>query len=399
MQTERKKLHVMHIPRWFPHRDDPMLGLFVNNHLHCLAGKCENSVLFMHFVEKQETVYKVSNPTEDPWFNCTIFIRKASNGSGLLNSLINGFRYITAFRRGYKMIRLRYNKPDLVHVHVLTRPAIPAILLKWVYGIPYLISEHWSRYFPEHNSFHGFLKKKVTKTVITNAEMLLSVSAALYQAMELQGLNHQHHYTLANAVDTDLFKPSEFRPESQKTRLIHISCFEDKSKNISGLLRAMQIVKAQGIALTLDLVGDGIDRAEMEILAGNLGLNHDEAIFHGTLQPEEVVKLLQQSDFLIQTSHYETFSTVVAESLACGIPVLSTPVGIFPEIFEPGLGLMIPGSSHDDIAKTIVLAINQKGSFDPDTMRSVAINRFSNESVGKTLFAYYTRIMSASTQK
>ncbi|MBE0663701.1 MAG: glycosyltransferase [Bacteroidales bacterium] len=398
MQTERQKIHVLHIPRWFPHRDDSMWGLFVKNHLLCLAGKCENSVLFLHFVEKQAAVFYMVNTIDDSYYNCTIYIRKATGGIGLLNNLINGFRYFTACWRGYKTIRLKRNKPDLVHVHILTRPAIFALLLKWFHGIPYLISEHWSRYFPEHNAFHGFFRKKITRFILKRSEMLLPVSASLYQAMEVHGLNHRHHFTLANAVDTDLFKPSETKPQNTVTRLIHISCFEDKSKNISGLLKAMQLLKAQNIPVTLDLVGDGIDRIEMEALATNLGLSQHEAIFHGTLQPKMLVKLLQQSDFLIQTSFYETFSTVVAESLACGIPVLSTPVGIFPEIFKPDLGLIIPGSSPDVIVNSIVLAISKKGSFDSSAMRNIAIERFSNESVGKALFEKYESIISASTK-
>lgn len=394
MQTDRQKIHVLHIPRWFPHREDPMLGLFVSNHINCLAGKCENSLLYLQFVEKQDAVFDIVNSTEDSYFNCTIYIRKATGRFKFLNNLLNGFRYFNAFRRGYNMIRLRKNKPDLVHVHVLTRPAFFALVLKWLHGIPYLISEHWSRYFPEHNAFHGLCRKIITQFILKRSEMLLCVSASLYKAMKAHGLTHQHHFTLANAVDTELFKPSGTRPDSKVTRLIHISCFEDKSKNISGLLKALQLLKSQNIAITLDLVGDGIDRAEMEALATKLGLGRDEVIFHGTLQPGILVKLLQQSDFLIQTSRYETFSTVVAESLACGIPVLSTPVGIFPEIFEPDLGLMIPGSSPDDIARSVVQAVSKKGNFDSAAMRKIAIQRFSNESVGKALFERYSSIIS-----
>lgn len=394
MQTGQKKIHVLHIPRWFPHREDPMLGLFVSNHLQCLAGKCENSLLYLQFVEKQNAVFEIVNSDEGSSFNCTVYIRKARGRFKFLSALLNGFRYFNAFRRGYNIIRLRKNKPDLVHVHVLTRPAIFALLLKLLHGIPYIISEHWSRYFPEHNAFQGFCRKRITQFILRHSEMLLCVSASLYKAMKAHGLNHQQHFTLANAVDTDLFKPSGDRPDSKVTRLIHISCFEDKSKNISGLLMALQILKSKSIAISLDLVGDGIDRAEMEALATKLGLGPDDVIFHGTLQPGILVKLLQLSDFLVQTSRYETFSTVVAESIACGIPVLSTPVGIFPEIFEPDLGLIIPGNSPDDIAGIVIQAVSRKGNFDSTAMRRIAIQRFSNESVGKELIERYSSIIS-----
>ena len=380
---------MLHIPRWFPHRDDPMLGLFVKNHVASLAGKCKNSILYLHFVESQERVFQIEQSNEDDVFSCIAYIRKSNCKLGL-NQLINAARYFKAFRRCYRIVKQWAGQPDLTHVHVLTRPAIPALWLKYFHGIPYLISEHWSRYFPGHNDFKVAIRKCITRQAIKKSKALICVSESLYKAMNAHGLYHKRHFTVPNVVDTTLFKPAEEAVLNEVTKLIHISCFEDKSKNISGLLKAIQALRSEGVRLFVDFVGDGPDKSNLENLAQQLGLTENEVRFHGLLMPELVKSKLQQADYLIQTSHYETFSTVVAESLACGVPVISTRVGIFPEIFNRGIGIAIQSTEPDEIAKSIALAINTRGSYNRKAMTEIANKLFSNESVGETLVSIYT---------
>lgn len=388
---------MLHIPRWYPHRDDPMLGLFVKNHVASLEGKCKNSILYMHFVENQEKVIQFEQSKGDDIFLCIAYIRKSSLKLFFLNQLINAFRYFRAFRRSYRLVEKGEGKPHLVHVHVLTRPAIPALWLKYFQSIPYLISEHWSRYFPEHNDFKGLVRKGLTQLAIQKAMALVCVSGSLYQAMNAHGFYHKKYYTVPNVVDTKLFKPAEESVMNEITKLIHISCFEDKSKNISGLLKAIHVLKTEGIRVAVDLLGDGPDKDNLESLAQQLELTENEVRFHGMLMPAFVKSKLQEADFLIQTSYYETFSTVVVESLACGVPVISTPVGIFSEIFNPEIGFLIPSTTPDEIAKSIVLAISSQGKYNKMAMTEIARKLFSNESVGESLFAIYLEILKKNT--
>ena len=41
------------------------------------------------------------------------------------------------------------NLPDLVHVQVALKAGLIALYLKWKYRIPYVLTEHWSGYYPE----------------------------------------------------------------------------------------------------------------------------------------------------------------------------------------------------------------------------------------------------------
>lgn len=393
MQTDRSKINVLHIPRWYPNHHDPMPGLFAKNHIDSLIGRCSNSVLYLHFSTKQAGRFVIEKSETNDVFTCIIYIKKASCRIVFISQLINAFKYWQAFLKGYRLVRTIRNTPDIVHVHVLTRPAIPALYLKWKYGIPYLISEHWSRYFPEHNGYKGFIRKKLTHLALKKSEALICVSVALQKAMQKHGLQHNNHFIIPNIVDTKLFQPTNEKPLSKAPELIHISCFENKSKNISGLLEAIALLKSNKIRVKLHLAGDGEDKPELERYAKELGLNSQDIIFHGLLMPEELANKLRNADFLIQTSNYETFSTAVVESLACGVPVISTPVGIFPEIYEPSIGIMIPSGKADDIAHAIETAGNRKYDYNTDYLQSITDKQFSKESIGKALTGIYLSVI------
>ncbi len=54
----------------------------------------------------------------------------------------------------------------------------------------------------------------------------------------------------------------------------------------------------------------------------------------GATPPEEVPWWVNAADAVLVTSERESFGLAVLEALACGVPVLSTPVGVAPELLE-----------------------------------------------------------------
>ena len=74
------------------------------------------------------------------------------------------------FRRNVAY-KVKNGQPDMCHVHVLSRTAVLALYLKTLHQIPYLITEHWSRYFPQNvkkGSYKGFFRKIFTKIAYNN---------------------------------------------------------------------------------------------------------------------------------------------------------------------------------------------------------------------------------------
>src|SRR5690606_28344692 len=125
-----------------------------------------------------------------------------------IESLIKAYRYYRAQHKAYTYYIEKYNTPDIVHVHVLTRSALLALYLWKFKKIPYLISEHWSGYFPQNGAYKGFLKKAFTKYVIKNTKAVSTVSEYLAKAMKKHGLN-SHYEIIPNVVATSIFKPKK----------------------------------------------------------------------------------------------------------------------------------------------------------------------------------------------
>lgn len=79
---------------------------------------------------------------------------------------------------------------------------------------------------------------------------------------------------------------------------------------------------------------------KLQSLAERNGLT-GKVFFKGTIAHENLPLYYSAADLTIIPSHYESFGLVALESLACGTPILSGPVGVVPE--------MIPEGGHNSL--------------------------------------------------
>lgn len=393
MKHQSGTIHVLHIPRWYPHRGDPMLGLFVRNHIESLTGRCENSVLYLQFVEDQKDVCDIVPVLENNVFNCTAYIRKATTGFRFINPLLNAIRYFRAFFKCWKLIKRSRGKHDLVHVHVLTRTGLLALLLKILTRSPYVITEHWTRYLPNMNTFGGFFRKVLTRWVVSQAGAVMPVTANLRDAMLAHKLRNQNYVVVPNVVDVEKFKPALDKKTQSKKVFVHLSCFTDKQKNISGILRVMKALSQIRTDFVLKLIGDGEDFEQMKSLANQFELSDEIVIFTGLKQDEELVELLNHADLMIMFSNFENLPVVILESYACGVPVISTRVGGIHEHLNDSLGRLIPARHESGFLKVLNDFLDNPQQYDPVRIREYAVSHFSREVIGDSLMMVYTNVM------
>lgn len=374
MDADRK--HIVFLARWYPHRYDPMFGLFVQRHAEAAAFYNDISVVYVHPDNQNGIVDETINNVR----TIRVYFKQSKS------KIINLLRFFKANNKALK----RLCKPDIIHVHILTRLGIIARWQKLVHGIPYIITEHWSRYLPG-NDFSGFFRKWATKIVVRHASVVTTVTENLAKAMQNHGLKNPNYMVLPNVVDTNLF---QIKPHENATpKIIHISCFEDKSKNISGLLESLKILRDKGIAYQAVLVGDGMDYEAMKQKATFLHLN-DNVTFTGMLQGQELVDVLASGDFLVLSSNYENMPVVILEAFACGLPVVSTNVGGISEIVNESNGLLVPPHDAEKLANAMQKMLESYQNYDANTLRDSIIKKFSNEAVGKLLNSLYSTTLS-----
>lgn len=374
MNDDRK--HIVFLARWYPHRYDPMFGLFVQRHAEAAALYNDISVVYVHPDNQNDIVDETINNVR----TIRIYFKQSKS------KIINLLRFFKANNKALK----RLCKPDIIHVHILTRLGIIARWQKLVHGTPYIITEHWSRYLPG-NDFSGFFRKWATKIVVKHASVVTTVTENLATAMKNHGLKNLNYMVLPNVVDTNLFQIKQH--ENAIPKIIHISCFEDKSKNISGLLESLKILRDKGIAYQAVLVGDGMDYEAMKQKATFLHLN-DNVTFTRMLQGQELVDVLASGDFLVLSSNYENMPVVILEAFACGLPVVSTNVGGISEIVNESNGLLVPPHDAEKLANAMQKMLERYQNYDANTLRNSIIKKFSNEAVGKLLNSLYSTTLS-----
>lgn len=375
-------MKILFLSAWYPNRYDPMPGLFVKQHAEVLANEHEVAVLYVHAVKKGkwEVIHFVENGVD------TTIVYYPSFPSLVLKAVY----FLKAHWRGFAVLKERNGTPDLIHVNILTRCGAIGLLFKLVYGIPYVITEHWSRYLPVRNNYKGFLRKWLTQLVVRKSNGIVTVSEAVKTAMQMNKLNHPCFDVIYNGVDTDFFSPTN-REEAQTRVFSHISCFDDGAKNISGLVKTIFKLSKARQDFKLYLAGEGPDKAKIETLATSLGLTDKFIIFTGLLEGNQLVEVYQKSLFTVLFSNYENMPVVVAESFACGVPVIATKVGGIPEVSNENNGILVSPGNEEELLQAMNFMLDNTSAFNPEKIRQFALENFGKASFLDKYNRFYQR--------
>lgn len=380
--------YILFLPAWYPNRFDNMFGLFVQRHAQTSATDNQVIVLYVFGNEGKEEKGTVIKQTD----NLTEYIRyysKFSSGIQWIDSPIRFFQYFYQSFALFKKIKAMHGLPRLAHVNILTRAGIVAFLLKKWYKIPYVITEHWSRYQPYPGTYKGFLRKWITKIVVKNASALSTVTRHLYGAMSEFGLVNPHFMVINNVVDVHLFTPKWEANQSAPIKFINLTCFEDKSKNISGLISAIQKLANKRYDFLCYLVGEGQDWKWLKKMSDDLGLTDQYIVFTGKLEGESLVNKIRECDFLVSSSHYENMPVVISEAFACGLPVLSTDVGGIREHINQENGILIPKNDPSELVNGLNLMLDSCRNYNQEKIRDYALKNFSPGAVALQLESLY----------
>lgn len=378
-------MHILFLPRWYPHRYDPMPGLFIRRQAEAVSACCEVAVLYVHSDKHASNLYEIDFAEENGIHVLRVYYRESH--LPILSGFLKIFRFYRAHILGFQV--LRSFQPDLLHVHVLTREGIVALLNKFRRGTPYVISEHWSRYLPASNTFRGGFRKMITRRVVKSSAAMITVSETLKNAMLKFRLENPNFFVVPNPVETNLFTIDRRHQGNNRKRIIHISCFEDRPKNISGFLDAVKNLSEKRSDFACYLIGDGPEFSLWRTRAEETGLLGKTVFFTGLKEQQELVTEIQAADFMVLSSNYETFGTVVIECLACGIPVVATNVGIVPEVIRENNGIIVPAGDGKALENAINEMLDHCDSYDPQAIRNTILNKFDNETIGKQLLEVY----------
>ena len=189
---------------------------------------------------------------------------------------------------------------------------------------------------------------------------------------------------MRNVVDTEVFTAAPHEKHGGPVRLLTVGALAEK-KGQAHLLDALAELSTRREA-TLDLVGGGELREELEAQARRLGLT--EAVrFHGEVPKERVAELMGDADLFVLPSLHENLPCVLIEAMASGLPSVATRVGGVPELVDPQAGVLVAPADSAALAGAVEAALDR--DFDRAEIARRARERYSYDAVASDWSAVY----------
>ena len=382
-----RKPDILFIASWYPTSYKPFNGDFIQRHARAVAGFCNVTVIHVDSAEQKEP-FVVHDRQNEKVREIIVFHKKIKEGWGVLRPLLNLYKKLSAF----KLALRKAGKPDAAHLNVLFPGAVFALYLKWKHNVPFIVTEHWTKFLPSSKASFGFLEKRIIKTAVSAAGYVCPVSKDLMNNMVKQGFKGNYK-VIPNVVDTNVFYP-DFgnREETDTFRYIHVSGMLDKHKNISGMLRAFINAYSRQPDIRLTFVG-GDDVEKYRKIVKDAGIPEGVITFAGVVPYAKVAEYLRRHDALLMFSNYENLPCVISEALVCGLPVLSSNVGGIAEMLNDSNGILVEKQNENELADKIVYMAKNRHLYDKKSIADEAKNVYSYDAVGKQYSELYRQIL------
>lgn len=349
---ETKPLHILFLCSWYPNPESKSNGIFIKRHAQALAKKHQVTVLFAKAVNDVEDISTIQKQ-EDNLVEHIRFYHKLKHNIPVLGILIKLFR----FHREYKELinALPTNQSfDVIHLNTIFPAVIPALYtLKKYPQAKLFITEHWSGYYPEDGNYKGSFMIALTKKIIKKAQAVFVISEKLKLAMLSHQLNANYEL-VNNVVDTEIFKPTNERVQSDILKIIHVSSLVNREKNIDGIITIAEQLSKKNKPYHLTIVGENV--AEIDAYKKVLTQKSlvERVTFVGYKPPVEVAAHMNQSDVFLLFSHFEGMPVVLLEALACGLPVITTPVGAVKQMINPNMGSILNAHAVNECVVNLI---------------------------------------------
>lgn len=255
---------------------------------------------------------------------------------------------------GYMTNRFLLNEPDIGHLHghFAHSPTSVTMFASMLSGLPFSFTAHAKDIY---TSNPAQLKEKIEKAcfVVTctrhNSEFL----------EKLAGSNSTPIHCVYHGIDLQLFNQQQRSTRAQPPyKLLTIARMTEK-KGLPDLYRALSLIKKKGLAFEHTLIGDGDDREKIRAFIKELDLQN-ECTCLGTRTHTEVLDKFRQTDLFVlacriaKSGDRDGIPNVLVESLAMGVPALSTNVSAIPEILKHGeTGYTIEPENPELMAESI----------------------------------------------
>ncbi|TXH15753.1 MAG: glycosyltransferase family 4 protein [Gammaproteobacteria bacterium] len=222
------------------------------------------------------------------------------------------------------------------------------------------------------------------------ADGLLAVAQGLADDMAVLGMDRDRITIHRTGLNADLFRPYDRKMCRDQLGL-------PRDVPVLATVGALIPRKGQSFAIEalaqlpgaiLVLAGKGEDQNALKSQAERLGVA-DRVRFLGAVPHGELPVLLNAADVFVLPSSSEGLANAWVEALACGTPVVTTPIPGAQELLtDPAWGRLVPRDGTAIAAAVSELLADRP---DPETVRA-AVAEYSWEANAAALVAHWRRL-------
>lgn len=244
-----------------------------------------------------------------------------------------------------------------LHAHFATIATRVAALVHFLTGVPFSFTSHAKDIFRETVDFDLYAELldraafNVTVTEFNRNHLAERLGAGVAGKIR----------RVYNGIDLDYFSPDRGCRVGTEPHIVSVGRLVPK-KGFDDLLHALRLLLDRGQTLRATFVGDGECEADLRSRCQELGLAA-HVTFAGALAQEDARDVLAGATLTVLAcrpdadGNMDALPTVLLESLAVDVPLVSTRLSGIPEIVHPSVGTLAAPEDPASLAQAIEQAL------------------------------------------
>jgi glycosyltransferase involved in cell wall biosynthesis len=335
----------------YPNNSRPNHGIFVENRLrHLVATGQVHSTVIAPIAWFPFRPGQAAPPRSEQRFGIQILHPRWLSIPAIGMNVAPSLLYRAASATLEKLLRDGKKKFDAIDAHYFYPDGVAAIRLGARFKLPVAITARGSdiTQFPDYP-----IPRRLILDAAQRAGAIITVSAGLRDALIALGADPQKITVLRNGVALDLFRPAD-RPQARAAlgltgpTLLSVGALIPR-KGHDRTLAALAMLPDWRLLIA----GEGPDRARLEQQARDLNIAA-RVKFLGAWPHHRLPELYSAADLSMLASSREGWANVLLESMACGTPVIASPIPGNTEVVQaPEAGIIAEANTPQALAQAI----------------------------------------------
>ena len=260
----------------------------------------------------------------------------------------------------YRRLRQIFSDNNVTLAHVIFFDYFsPVTWIVRAAGVKHVIYEMQNSGMFRATSWKKLLLRARTRMMTAPMTRVIAISEFVKEQLVKAGLSKEKIIVRYLGIDTERFSPDASAREEWIRRfnlppgqiIASTVSYLRPFKNPDILVEAFRELKTRNVPVRLFVAGGGEMLSSLKEMSKRLDV---EDYIHWLGNVADPKGVLQASDMFLLVSTGEAFGLVLAEAMACGVPIVGTRSGSLPEVVEEGkTGLLVSPRNAEELATAI----------------------------------------------